>query len=98
MISVIVSVLSAVPWASNGHYYEFSATFLSFESARVYASNRTYLGMKGYVATITSAAEASFVGGLYSGTAIWIGARYLGDTAAPVQWFWTDGPEAGQVR
>jgi VCBS repeat-containing protein len=74
----------------DGHYYKFiSASNLSWTDARAQA-----LAMGGYLASITSAAENSFIrNSVTGGNYAWIGAS---DTGSEGAWTWADGPEAGQ--
>lgn len=75
----------------NGHFYEFVTNEgISWTDARDNASNRpTYLGKRGYLATITSQAEQDFIQGRVSGNG-WIGAS---DAAVEGDWRWVTGPE-----
>ncbi len=74
----------------NGHSYEFvAATGISWTSARAAAALRSYYGQAGYLVTVTSAAENSFVGGKLA-AAGWMGAS---DAAAERSWRWVTGPE-----
>ena len=78
----------------TGNFYEFVNTNSSWASANTNAQGRTFGGNSGYLATITSAAEFSYVvskAGL--GTRVWLGAS---DAAVEGEWRWTDGPEVGQ--
>lgn len=60
--------------AANGHYYRFvSAAGTSWSSAKTAAEASTYLGKSGYLVTITTAAEDTFVQNNTTGTNIWIG-------------------------
>ena len=67
--TVIVSTrASAAPvqWTAaaggNGHYYEFVYDpNVTWTNARAAAAARTYAGLAGYLATVTSAAESSFL-------------------------------------
>ena len=83
----------------NGHYYEIvnSGSTIGWQTARSNAKNRTFNGMKGYLATVTSQAEQDF---LYSKTSStgWFGGTD-GNSISPAQqtWMWADGPEAGQI-
>lgn len=78
--------------SANGHFYEFvTAPGISWTSAKVAAENRTYNGMQGYLATVTSAAENGFVVQKLEGEG-WIGAS---DAAVEGTWRWVTGPEAG---
>ena len=45
----------------NGHWYEFISTSVDWNTARANALASTFLGMQGYLATITSLAENVFV-------------------------------------
>lgn len=79
---------------SNGHYYEFITGSQTWEAARAAAKNRTFNGLQGYLATITSAEENAFVTSKTGGSAAWIGGA---DLDVEGSWQWMDGPEAGQV-
>ncbi len=60
--------------AANGHYYRFvSSAGTSWSSAKTAAEASTYLGKSGYLVTITSSAEDTFVQNNTTGTNIWIG-------------------------
>lgn len=77
---------------STGHYYEFvSHIGITWSVANVVASNRTYFGLQGYLATLTSQEESDFAGSQISGAG-WIGAS---DAAVEGTWRWVTGPEAG---
>ena len=78
----------------NGHYYEFVTGNRTWASAREAAKARTFNGLPGYLATITSSEENAFVNSKTGGTAAWIGGTDLDVEGA---WAWADGPEAGQV-
>ncbi len=74
------------------HYYEFIADpGISWSDARDAAALRTYFGLQGYLATLTSQAEADFSGSQAQGVG-WIGAS---DAATEGDWRWVTGPEAG---
>lgn len=76
----------------TGHYYEFiSATGITWTAARTAAAARTYYGLQGYLATLTSQEEADFSGSQALGVG-WIGGS---DAATEGQWLWVTGPEAG---
>ncbi|WP_025665992.1 C-type lectin domain-containing protein [Aquimarina megaterium] len=78
----------------TGHFYEFVPdTGIRWDDARDDAATRTYFGLQGYLATLTSAAEAAFAGSQITGNG-WIGAN---DEAAEGQWTWVTGPEAGTL-
>jgi len=76
----------------TGHYYEFvPAVGISWTNARDAAANRTFFGLQGYLATITSEAEAVLTGEQSSGAG-WIGGS---DSAQEGVWKWMSGPEQG---
>lgn len=78
--------------AENNHFYEFvSAPNISWTDAQSAAAGRDYLGLKGYLATITSATEQNFIQGKVQGNG-WIGAS---DAETEGDWRWVTGPEAG---
>jgi hypothetical protein len=78
--------------ADNGHYYEYVGDSLTWGDALATAATRSYAGRTGYLATITSDAENSF---LYTlSTDGWIGAT---DQAVEGEWRWAAGPETGQL-
>ncbi|MHB8072055.1 MAG: tandem-95 repeat protein, partial [Candidatus Cryosericum sp.] len=82
----------------GGHYYEFVADGgVKWTSACTGAASRSLYGLQGYLATITSAEENSFLTAKVSGTA-WIGAsdEALGNaTSGGTEgvWRWVTGPE-----
>ena len=79
---------------STDHYYEYvPSTGITWTSARAAADTRTYFGLKGYLATITSADEAQLSGEQAKGAG-WIGGS---DAAVEGVWRWVTGPETGTV-
>jgi PEP-CTERM motif/Lectin C-type domain len=79
---------------ANGHYYEFVTGSFSWDQAVTDAASQTFNGHNGYLATVTSAAEESFIEGLPGVTRAWLGGS---DAASEGVWKWTTGPEAGQT-
>ena len=82
--------MSATPvrWSANGHYYEA-------EDPTTWADALTQsLARGGYLVTITSADENTFVHNMISGVGVWLGATDQGYAAK--DFHWVDGPEAGQ--
>lgn len=88
--SITVGEANFLP--ATQHYYEFVSDLgITWTSAEVAASNRTYFGLQGYLATLTTLEEAQFSGSQSQGTG-WIGAS---DAAIENDWRWVTGPEAG---
>lgn len=88
--SITVGEANFLP--ATQHYYEFVSDLgITWTAAEVAASNRTYFGLQGYLATLTSLEEAQFSGSQSQGTG-WIGAS---DAATEDDWRWVTGPEAG---
>ena len=75
----------------GGHYYEFVPGSHSWAGARTLALSKTFNGLSGYLANLTSADENSFVK-TKIGTDVWIGGS---DEGTEGVWKWMDGPEAG---
>jgi len=96
----------------NGHYYEFVSGSFTWAAARAAAESRTLFGMTGYLATITSLEESTFVLRSIVAPNIWIGATdfhehinevlpegtppFANQAASEGRWYWVTGPEAGQ--
>ena len=78
----------------NGHFYEFRYDNNNFLNARASALASSYMGMSGYLATVTSAAEAAFLYGSVNTSIAYIGGSDEGHEGT---WTWLDGPEAGGV-
>ncbi|WKK64608.1 T9SS type B sorting domain-containing protein [Lutimonas zeaxanthinifaciens] len=79
---------------STGHYYEYVPDIgITWTLARAAAEARTYYGIPGYLATITSAEEAQLSGEQADGAG-WIGGS---DEELEGTWKWVTGPEAGTV-
>ncbi len=80
----------SLPSEDTGHYYEFvSSPGISWTDAQTAASARSLFGMQGYLVTVTSAEENTFVFGKLTGQG-WMGAS---DAASETIWRWVTGPE-----
>ncbi|HKQ50664.1 MAG TPA: hypothetical protein VJZ71_21515 [Phycisphaerae bacterium] len=91
---------SIVLWSSlnggNDHYYErVDDLGLTWDQARVAAENRTYSGVDGYLATITSAAENGFIINNLGGAALIkysLGGFQISESQEPAGgWQWVTG-------
>jgi Lectin C-type domain len=92
---------------SNGHFYEYVATTGSWTTAKTSAAAKTYLGLNGYLATVTSQPENDFIKQKLGADA-WIGASdefsqinaatgastYANQAASEGKWYWVTGPVA----
>ena len=80
--SLIFSLSNNIPYNhpdGGDHFYNFIDTALTFENARIAADNSTLFGLQGYLATITSSAEQTYITPKIGGQG-WIGAcDRLGD-------------------
>lgn len=75
----------------NGHLYEFVTSTLTWSSANTAAAGRSAYNAAGYLATITSSAENTFISARLSADG-WIGAS---DSGSEGTWKWVTGPENG---
>ncbi|MEO7913068.1 MAG: IPT/TIG domain-containing protein, partial [Roseiflexaceae bacterium] len=90
--TVQFSLGSSLANPDGGHFYEFiSSSGIPWDTARDAAAAQFLFGLQGYLATVTSASESSFISGKVSGNG-WIGAS---DAAVEGDWSWVTGPEAG---
>ena len=71
-ITVAVTPAGTNYFSGNGHYYELVTGTINWEDAKTAAEASTYLGLTGYLVTITSAAENNFIKNKIS-TNTWIG-------------------------
>jgi hypothetical protein len=95
-LSVVISSQQANTYynPTNGHMYKFVQGPITWSSARANAKASTFEGQSGYLVTITSSDEQSFVNSKVSAYNIWTG---LSDETQEGYWRWMDGPEAGTV-
>lgn len=82
---------SEVFFADNGHLYAFVSGSYTWDAAKTAAEAQTAYGATGYLATITSSAENSFVYTRITGDG-WLGTT---DTQVEKNWRWMTGPEVG---
>ncbi|GAB4195816.1 MAG: hypothetical protein OHK0022_12840 [Roseiflexaceae bacterium] len=95
--TVRFSLGSALSNPLTGHFYEYvPVTNISWSAARLAASTRSLFGLTGYLATIDSAAENSFISTRLQATG-WLGGSDDPAMGAPGEgrWSWVTGPEAG---
>ena len=82
--------------SDNGHYYEFvqydNAASKTWTNALNDADKKTFLGLKGYLATVTSGNENKFMNDRIKESG-WIGGSSLGTVGANRVWKWVTGPE-----
>jgi gliding motility-associated-like protein len=92
----------------NGHFYRVTTTTGTWTSSKTTTQSLSYYGRQGYLVTLTSAAENSFVS-KFVGQDSWIGAsddfleineavgytKYANQNAAEGKWHWVTGPEKG---
>ena len=82
--------------ADTNSFYKYVSTSADWTSANTAANSATLVGLSGvngHLATITSAAENTFVGTVVGANDAWIGAN---DAGTEGEWGWTSGPESGQ--
>ena len=82
--------------ASTGHFYEFVGATDAFNTASVNASAKTYYGLQGYLATITSADENTFIKDKIPSNIEW---SWIGgsDNELENTWKWITGPETDTI-
>lgn len=90
------------------HFYEYVPSSGSWTTAKTSASNRSYFGRVGYLATMSSEAENNFIWKLMSSDG-WFGGSddvtevniakgttaFASQTAVEGKWHWVTGPEKG---
>lgn len=96
--------------SANGHFYELVNSNEDWSTAKINAETQSYLGMTGYLATVTSATENAFIRQLINADA-WMGASdefsaintatgtttYNDQAASEGNWYWVTGPEKGTM-
>lgn len=108
--NITITLGNTVSLAIGGinHYYEVITGPLSWTAAKTAAEGRTFQGLTGYLATITSFTENDFIRQKLSADS-WIGASddytyinaatgtttYANQAASEGHWYWVTGPEKG---
>ncbi len=88
-----ISIGDANYLPSTGHFYKyFEDVEITWQDARAAAENKTYYGLNGYLATLTSEDEAILCGEQTQGAG-WIGGT---DEETEGVWKWVTGPEGLQ--
>lgn len=88
----------ALPYEGNGHFYKYvnKNTSITWDAAKAEAEKSEYFGRKGYLVTITSPEENTFVKEKTLGIG-WLGAKDIErDASTPKKngdWRWVTGPE-----
>lgn len=99
---------TAIP-APNGHFYEFVPGNFTWTDAKTDAQGKSYYGIQGYLATITSQSESDYIAQKLTADG-WVGGTdafaainaatgtetYADQNASESNWYWVTGPEAGQ--
>jgi len=96
---------SPIQWSEvsggNGHYYELVKSLSSWSQATSDAESRIFLGVNGYLASITSAAENKFLTDTFAPLAsdgpqiqVWIGGYQPPGSPEPAgNWTWTSNEQ-----
>ena len=98
--SISVNLGRPIYSSDNGHYYEFisygtaAQNTRSWTSANADANSKTFLNLKGYLATVTSVEENKFMNDRIKEEG-WIGGESTGVGNARI-WKWVAGPEINQ--
>lgn len=90
-VTAVVTPAGAAYNADNGHFYEVILGPFTWSAAQTRAAQRTFDGATGYLATVTTASENSFIARV-AGVDAWLGAT---DRVSDGTFVWSGGPEAG---
>lgn len=87
-IQAVLSANSSVQYnAATGNFYQYVGTATNHAAATANATSQTLYGVGGHLATITSAAENTYVRALGAGS-LWLGGT---DSAVEGNWIWQGG-------
>lgn len=92
----------------NGHFYEYVPSGKVWTDAKSHAESKSFFGMQGYLAVISSAAENAYISTLI-GQNSWLGAtdnfveinkalgyqKFANQSQAEGKYYWVTGPEKG---
>ena len=80
----------------NGHFFKYvPAQGISWDAAKAAAETQTFRGVKGYLATVTSEGENSFISSnIENASNIWLGGS---DSEREGEYKWMTGPEKGKT-
>ena len=92
-ITVSPTSPSIVYSSVTGNFYEVSTTNKNWADAKADAESRTLGSATGYLATVTSTAEFTYIKNKAGVGNIWLGGS---DSAVEGEWRWVGGPENGQ--
>ncbi|QPR67023.1 S-layer homology domain-containing protein [Lysinibacillus macroides] len=98
--NIIFTLGNALAYSANGHFYDYIDTqaTISWFAAKIQAEGKSYFGRKGYLVTITTEEENTFVKDKTQGLG-WLGAKDINRTEASPEktmrgdWRWVTGPE-----
>jgi hypothetical protein len=81
---------------SNGHFFKYvPSPAITWDAAKAAAETQTFRGVKGYLATVTSEGENSFISSnIENASNIWLGGS---DSAREGEYKWMTGPEKGKT-
>lgn len=79
------------------HFYERSVNTYKWEPALQAAATFRYLGLTGYLVTVTSASEQEFMFSQAGGSRSWLGGSDVYTFDQENTWYWLSGPEYGQT-
>ena len=97
-----ISVANRRPYWGNGHYYLYNQSNVSWATGRDSSADSTFLGLTGYLATVTSSGENNFIrdysdnGTAINTSAFLGGSDYEGTSEGSWKWSASAAPESGQ--